>query len=271
MSAEAFGCYRGERVAVFIDGANLYATTKALQFDIDYKKMLHVLRNNVELVTINYYTAMIEDQEYSSIRPLIDWLDYNGYQVRTKPVKEFTDAQGRRKIKGNMDVNIAVDMMALAQKGRIDHMILITGDGDFTPLVQEVQRNGVRVSVASTIKTQPPMIADDLRRSADRFLDIDNLISLIGRNPADRQERPDRPMRPSRFDGDSYADDQGRGGQEAPAFLQNGAQSHDDEGDDVAETGPESGGDTIAVRPKPPTGRSAAARSVGTLRPAGAR
>jgi uncharacterized LabA/DUF88 family protein len=179
-----------ERIALFIDGANLYATSRSLGFDIDYRKLLKEYQSKGYLVRAFYYTALIEDQEYSSIRPLIDWLDYNGYSVVTKPVKEFTDAAGRRKIKGNMDIELAVDAMELAPF--IDHMVLFSGDGDFRSLVEAMQRKGVRVSVISTVATQPPMIADDLRRRADQFLDLADLQSRIGR---DSSERPPRDIR----------------------------------------------------------------------------
>ena len=134
-----------------------------------------------------YYTALIEDQEYSSIRPLLDWLDYNGYTVVTKPAKEFTDSTGRRKIKGNMDIELAVDAMEMAD--HIDHLVLFSGDGDFRPLVEAVQRKGMRVTVVSTISTQPPMIADELRRQADQFLDLAELQDKVGRDPAERAAR----------------------------------------------------------------------------------
>ena len=134
---------------------------------------------------------MIEDQEYSSIRPLIDWLDYNGYSVVTKATKEFVDQTGRRKVKGNMDIELAVDAMEIA--GTIDHMVLFSGDGDFRSLVEAVQRKGVRVTVISTITTQPPMVADELRRQADVFTDIITLRNKIGRDPSERPARP--PMR----------------------------------------------------------------------------
>ncbi len=110
--------YPNERVALFIDGANLYATAKSLGFDIDYKRLLTLFRQKGQLVRALYYTALAEDQEYSSIRPLIDWLDYNGFTMVTKPTKEFTDATGRRKIKGNMDIELAVDAMRLARVAR---------------------------------------------------------------------------------------------------------------------------------------------------------
>jgi uncharacterized LabA/DUF88 family protein len=172
------------RMALFIDGANLYATAKALGFDIDYRRLLADFQNRGALVRAFYYTAIVEDQEYSSIRPLIDWLDYNGYRVVTKATKEFIDASGRRKVKGNMDIELAIDAMDLA--GHMDHMVLFSGDGDFRSLVEAVQRRGVRVSVVSTIATQPPMVADELRRQADVFLDLRELQPRISRDPSER-------------------------------------------------------------------------------------
>ena len=173
------------RIALFIDGANLYATAKALGFDIDYRRLLADFQNRGTAVRAFYYTAIIEDQEYSTIRPLIDWLDYNGYAVVTKGIKEFVDASGRRKVKGNMDVELAVDAMELAEY--IDQMVLFSGDGDFRSLVAAMQRRGVRVTVVSTIATQPPMIADGLRRQADVFVDLRELQPKIGRDPAPRE------------------------------------------------------------------------------------
>ncbi|ARN79770.1 NYN domain-containing protein [Methylocystis bryophila] len=179
-----------ERIALFIDGANLYATAKSLGFDIDYKRLLREFQAKGTLIRAFYYTALIEDQEYSSIRPLIDWLDYNGYAVVTKPTKEFVDSLGRRKVKGNMDIELAVDAMEMAE--HIEHMVLFSGDGDFRSLVEAVQRKGVRVSVISTITTQPPMIADELRRQADEFIDLIHLVGKIGRDPGERAERMQR-------------------------------------------------------------------------------
>ncbi len=173
--------YSEEKVALFIDGSNLYAAAKNLNFDIDYKKLLTFFASKGKLVRAFYYTAIIEDQDYSPIRPLVDWLDYNGYTMVTKPTKEFTDSAGRRKIKGNMDIEIAVDVMEMAE--HLDHIILFSGDGDFRSLIEAVQRKGVRVTVVSSVKTQPPMVADELRRQADFFEELDNLRSEIGRSP----------------------------------------------------------------------------------------
>src|ERR1700749_2246577 len=182
-----------QKIAIFIDGPNLYATAKTIGFDIDYKSLLKEFQSRGTLVRAFYYTAVIEDQEYSSIRPLIDWLDYNGYAVVTKATKEFVDQTGRRKVKGNMDIELAVDAMELAP--HIDQMVLFSGDGDFRSLVEAVQRRGVRVIVVSTVSTQPPMVADELRRQADQFIDIIELQSKIGRDPNERPQREPRDMR----------------------------------------------------------------------------
>ncbi|MCX5515160.1 NYN domain-containing protein [Kaistia algarum] len=188
-----------EKIALFIDGANLYATAKSLAFDIDYKKLLGEFQSRGYLLRAYYYTALSEDQEYSSIRPLIDWLDYNGYSVVTKPTKEFFDSAGRRKIKGNMDIELAIDVMELSD--HVDHVVLFSGDGDFRSLVEAVQRKGRKVSVVSTLATQPPMIADELRRQADHFIDIVSLQSKIGRDPSERAHRAaERQQVPASFD-----------------------------------------------------------------------
>ena len=194
--------YRDERLALFIDGSNLYAAAKSLGFDIDYKKLRTEFAQRGKLVRALYYTALVEDQEYSPIRPLVDWLDYNGFTMVTKPAKEYTDAMGRRKVKGNMDLELAVDAMEIANY--IDHLVLFSGDGDFRVLVEAIQRKGVRVSVVSTIRSQPPMIADELRRQADNFIDLEDLRSIVG-----RETRPGRvdPHSMDDEEDDEYEDD----------------------------------------------------------------
>jgi uncharacterized LabA/DUF88 family protein len=171
--------YPDERTALFIDGPNLYASARALGFDVDYKSLLQHFSGKGRLLRAFYYTALVEDQEYSPIRPLVDWLDYNGYTLVTKPVKEFTDSMGRRKIKGNMDIEIAIDVMEMSD--HVDHIVLFSGDGDFRCLVEAAQRRGVRVTVVSTFRSSPPMVADELRRQADTFIDLQDLSSIIAR------------------------------------------------------------------------------------------
>jgi uncharacterized LabA/DUF88 family protein len=178
-----------EKIALFIDGANLYATSRALGFDIDYRKLLESFQKRGYLLRAYYYTALVEDQEYSSIRPLIDWLDYNGYKVVTKPAKEFTDASGRRKIKGNMDIELTIDALELAVSESVDHFVIFSGDGDFRTLVEALQRRGRKVSIVSTMSSQPPMISDDLRRTADHFIDLASLKNEVGRDPSERPPR----------------------------------------------------------------------------------
>ena len=171
--------YPTDKMVLFIDGANLYSSAKGLGFDIDYKKLLEEFRKRGILTRAYYYTALVEDQDYSPIRPLVDWLDYNGFSLVTKTAREYTDAQGRRRWRGDMDIEIAVDMMEMAP--HVDHVVLFSGDGDFRRLVQAVQQKGVRVTVVSTMKSQPPMASDDLRRQADAFVELADLANIIGR------------------------------------------------------------------------------------------
>ncbi len=186
--------YPQERIAIFIDGSNLYSAARALGFDIDYKSLLDLFSAQGRLVRAFYYTALVEDQEYSPIRPLVDWLDYNGYTLVTKPTKEFTDAMGRRKIKGNMDIELAIDVMEMAKK--VDHIVLFSGDGDFRRLIEAVQREAVRVSVVSTLRSSPPMVADELRRQADTFIELQDLAPQIARAPRQTESRIPTPARP---------------------------------------------------------------------------
>ena len=204
-----------EKIALFIDGANLHATAKSLGFEIDYKRLLSEFQLRGYLLRALYYTAVIDDHEYPSIRPLIDWLDYNGYAVVTKVAKELIDQTGRRKIKGNMEVELAVDAMEIAP--HIDQMVLFSGNGDFRSLVEAVQRRGVRVVVVSTSSTQPPMVAQELRRQADEFIDIIGLQSKIGRDPGERSARELRENRALRH---------------APQFVKRTAGSLIETGDD---------------------------------------
>src|SRR5215471_16169198 len=183
--------YPEERLAIFIDGANLYSAARGLAFDIDYRRLLELFSTKGRLIRAFYYTALVEDQEYSPIRPLVDWLDYNGYAMVTKPTKEFTDAMGRRRVKGNMDIELAIDMLEMAPF--IDHSILFSGDGDFRRLVEVVQHRGVRVSVVSTTRSSPPMVSDDLRRQADSFIELQELAPSIARAHIPRDDMARRP------------------------------------------------------------------------------
>jgi len=171
--------YPTDKLALFIDGANLYSAARALNIDIDYRKLLDEFRKRGVLIRAYYYTALAEDEDYSPIRPLIDWLDYNGFAVVTKPARAYTDAAGRKRWRGSMNMEIAVDMMQMAAAA--DHLVLFSGDGDFRRLVEAVQARGARVTVVSTTKSSPPLCSDDLRRQCDDFVDLDDLAAIIGR------------------------------------------------------------------------------------------
>lgn len=181
--------YPDERIALFIDGANLYSTGKSLDYEIDFKKMLALFKTKGRLIFANYYTALLEHDDYSPIRPLMDWLDYNGYQIVSKPAREYSDREGRRRIKGNMDIEICVDMMELADN--IDHFLLMSGDGDFRYLLKSLQRQGKRVTIISTRKSNPPMLSDELRRQADGYMELADMGDLIGRPKRDNYVEPD--------------------------------------------------------------------------------
>lgn len=172
--------YPDERIGLFIDGANVFSTTKSLDFDIDFKRLLDEFRKRGRLLRANYYTALLEQDDYNPLKPLVDWLDYNGFSVVSKRAKEFTDDQGRRRIKGDMDIELAIDMVEAADY--LDHIILFSGDGDFCRAVKAVQNRGTRVSVVSSLRTSPPMIADELRRVADNFIELRDLEHMIGRD-----------------------------------------------------------------------------------------
>lgn len=189
-----------ERVAFFIDGANFYQTARSLNVDIDYRRVLSSFVGDAYLLRANYYTALAEDQEFSSLRPLMDWLDYNGFHITTKPMREFTDNSGqRRRVRPSMEVDLTVDAMTLCEE--VNHIVLFTGDGTYRPLVEALQKRGRKVTVISSLKTNPSMISDDLRRQADHFLDLADLTDRIGRDPTER------PARREQFDDDGYEDD----------------------------------------------------------------
>jgi uncharacterized LabA/DUF88 family protein len=166
-----------DKIALFIDGANLHASIKALNFEINYKELLKYFEKKAHLIRAFYYTAIIEKQDTSPIHKLIDWLDYNGYTTVTKSAKEYTDKDGHRKIKGNMDIEIAIDVMEMLNY--LDHIVLFSGDGDFRRLIESSQRKGKKFTVVSTTKSSPPMIADELRRQSDYFIELDELKTWI--------------------------------------------------------------------------------------------
>lgn len=196
--------HRG-RLALFIDGVKFHATAKTLGFEIDYKKLLDEFSERGRLLRAFYYTTVMDELDYCTVRPLVDWLDYNGFTVVTKPIKEFLDDAGRRRAKANMDIDLAVGAMDIAD--HVDEIVLFSGDGSFRPLVAALQRRGVRVTIVSTVACEPPILADELRRQADEFIDLADLQAKLGRAsstprataqhpiiPVERRRSTDRPV-----------------------------------------------------------------------------
>jgi uncharacterized LabA/DUF88 family protein len=168
------------KTALFIDGLNLHFTAKALGFDVDFKSLLAEFEKRCTLVRAYYYTTIFEDAGYNStIRPVTDWLSYNGFTVITKSATEHSDGEGRRAFKRNIGVELSVDAIEIARY--VDQIVLFSGDGDFRRLVQALQSKGCQVTVVSSLRTSNPMIAGELRRQADEFVELDTLRPIIGR------------------------------------------------------------------------------------------
>ncbi len=173
---------RSGKIALFIDGAKLQSAVQALGFEIDFKRLLEMFESRGRLLRAFYYTTIMEDLEYCSVRPLIDWLDYNGFTVITKPAKEFTDETGRRRIKGNIDIELTVGALEIAE--HVDEVVLFSGDGNLRSLLMALQRRGTKITIVSTLAGAPPMVADELRRQADEFVDLANLQTKLSRKPS---------------------------------------------------------------------------------------
>jgi uncharacterized LabA/DUF88 family protein len=176
------GHYPSSQIGLFIDGPNLRATSKALGFEVDFRRLLSQFEGLGSMRRAFYYTTISDDQATCSMRPLVDWLDYNGYTVITKTAKHYVDTDGRSRMRGNTNIELAVDAMTHARQ--FDEMVLFSGDGNFRSMIEAVQRQGVRVTVVSTISSQPPMLADELRRQADVFIDLATLRHKLGRKAA---------------------------------------------------------------------------------------
>lgn len=161
---------KSDRTALFIDGASLHHAARNLGFEVDFRSLRTLFEENTDFQRAYYYAAMPETDDYSPLKPLTDWLAYNGYYLITKPAREFTDGTGRRRVKGNMDVELTADL--LLQAPRLDHAVIISGDSDLRRAVEAAQGLGTRVSVISSLRTSPPMIGDDLRRQTDTFIEL---------------------------------------------------------------------------------------------------
>lgn len=169
------------RISVLVDGSNVHATLRELDFAIDWGKILGGFAPE-ELHSAHYFTAMLPIDVPNSLKPLVDYLAHNGWHVITKAADTHYKL-GVAKVKGNMDVELACTAMELGKK--VTDVILFTGDGDFVFLVEKLQAMGVEVTVVSTCKTQPSMCSGKLRRAANRFIDLFDIQDEVSRNPLD--------------------------------------------------------------------------------------
>lgn len=161
---------------VLIDGANMSFAMNAIGRRFDWKKLRHffVEADYGLCLGLRYYTAIHERADGEQpLRKIVDWLSYNGYLVVSKMTKSYENSDGSTRIKGNMDIEMATDMIRFAP--RVDKIHLFTGDADFTYAVKAVQDMGVIVDVYSTMQGANSIIGDDLRRQANNYIDIGDL------------------------------------------------------------------------------------------------
>lgn len=171
-----------ETTYLLIDGVALHHASRANGISVDFKRLLQWLRERTRLVRAIYFTALVEeDDEVISVKPLVDWLDYNGYMTVTKAARIYSNEDGTRRVKGSMNVEIAMMMAELA--GIAEHIVLASGDADLIPAVKYVQQRGSRVSVISTLHSRPPCVSDDLRRQTDDYIDIVSIEKHVARMP----------------------------------------------------------------------------------------
>lgn len=169
--------YSNEKFSVFIDSWSLNQASRSIELQIDFKRLRDELVKRGRLQALNYYTVVDEREEDNPLIPLLQWLSYNGYRVHRKLVRGFTNDDGRRVVRGSLDVEIALDMMASAQN--VDHIVLFSGNRDYVYAVESVQRLGCRVTLCSTRQAESHICSDELRRAVDSFIELEDLADSI--------------------------------------------------------------------------------------------
>lgn len=155
---------------VLIDGSNLYESARALSMKVDYKRLLDLLNEDGALLRAYYFTALPDRSIENWIHKQVDWMMNNGYSVISKPMKEYVDASGRKKQKGNIDMEIAVCAMTQAQLAT--EIWIFSGDGDFAVLIKALQeRFAVKVYVVSS----STLVSHELRRQADKYIPLEDI------------------------------------------------------------------------------------------------
>ena len=163
-----------KRIGIFIDGSNIYESARCLDFKIDYVKLLNYYKQQGEVQQAMYFTALPPKTVESALRKMADFVEFNGFTLIQKETRTtYNSVTGEKKLKGNMDVEIAVHVMEVVHN--ITHMVLFSGDGDFRCLVESVQRRGVHVTVVSARE----LVATEMRRQASEFIDLATLRDLF--------------------------------------------------------------------------------------------
>ncbi len=177
-----------ERIALFIDGANVYAAAKRLGWNFDHRKILEHFATQGRLYNAFYYTAVpypIDDKQ----KRFTDALTYMGYTVRTRPLREATDESGQTYRRANLDIELVTDL--LTTEGQYDVAVLLTGDGDFERPVEVLRARGKRVVVTSILE----MTSYELRNAADTYVDLGSLRDQVERPgyrlPSEQRDRAD--------------------------------------------------------------------------------
>jgi uncharacterized LabA/DUF88 family protein len=194
----SFGIRAGKRVEVIIDGTHIYHAHRNLNFDIDYRLLHETLFEDYDLRKIFYHSRVIYNDageiQSGEIARVLDFLSHNGYTTLIGESKEWTNQSGQRVVRQSVDVPIACNMIESAK--RVDEIIVFAGSEELIPAVHIAQDYGARVTFVSTIKCSPGMIGRDLRREADRFVDLDTIKDRFRRERVERVERSDNVTAP---------------------------------------------------------------------------
>lgn len=172
--------YNTERIGLFIDGYSLYQTVRAMDLRIDYKALRDLFASKGRLNRVQYFATVNDHDpdEFNPQRKTFDWLQYNGFDVQTIQTRSFTGSDGEIQYRGN--ASVLMTCYALKHAEHLDHVVILTGNADFAPLITALQERGTRVTMVSTIKNGS-LCSDQLRRSADDFIDLEDLRQQISK------------------------------------------------------------------------------------------
>ena len=181
MSQSQLLFYPNERTSIFIDGRSLFHTARKLDFEVDLSKFSQYFASKFQLVRCSYYTPVSEER--TPLHNILDWLSYNGFTVSTRV---FSPDNHPPSISSLMSVDIIEQTLGNGYAGdepyALQHVVIVSGDGDYCPVVKFLKSRSIRVSVMSSLETEPLSISEELRRLADNFIELDDLRSELERH-----------------------------------------------------------------------------------------